>query len=87
MPCVCGAITAVFQLQLTAVESLAEAARSGLTAPTKSRSAVFNLVDLAGSERQKQTQSSGERLKEAQTINKSLSTLGQVSFTSCGLAS
>ncbi|CAM9187121.1 unnamed protein product, partial [Choristocarpus tenellus] len=45
---------------------------------THSRMARFNLVDLAGSERQKDTRASGERLKEASSINKSLSTLGQV---------
>ncbi len=38
----------------------------------------FNLIDLAGSERQKNTHTSGESLKEANTINKSLSLLGQV---------
>ncbi|CAN0180300.1 unnamed protein product [Discosporangium mesarthrocarpum] len=48
------------------------------TGLTRMRSARFNLVDLAGSERQKDTQASGERLKEASSINKSLSTLGQV---------
>ena len=38
----------------------------------------FSFVDLAGSERQKDTHASGERLKEAGLINKSLSTLGNV---------
>ena len=38
----------------------------------------FSFVDLAGSERQKDTQASGDRLKEAALINKSLSTLGNV---------
>jgi len=42
------------------------------------RSAKFSLVDLAGSERQRDTNASGERLKEAGQINKSLSTLGNV---------
>jgi hypothetical protein len=37
-----------------------------------------NLVDLAGSERQRDTLVTGARLKEASTINKSLSTLGNV---------
>lgn len=38
----------------------------------------LNLVDLAGSERQRTTGASGTRLKEAASINKSLSTLGLV---------
>ncbi|PWA02300.1 hypothetical protein BB558_001573 [Smittium angustum] len=38
----------------------------------------FNLVDLAGSERQKMAQTIGVRLKEAASINKSLSVLGNV---------
>ncbi|KAG0565723.1 hypothetical protein KC19_7G010200 [Ceratodon purpureus] len=38
----------------------------------------LNLVDLAGSERQKATGADGERLREAASINKSLSTLGLV---------
>ncbi|XP_059947456.1 kinesin-like protein KIF14 isoform X1 [Mesoplodon densirostris] len=38
----------------------------------------INLVDLAGSERCSQTQTSGERLKEGVSINKSLLTLGKV---------
>ncbi|XP_028392417.1 kinesin-like protein KIF15 isoform X2 [Dendronephthya gigantea] len=38
----------------------------------------LHLVDLAGSERQKDTQTEGLRLKEAGSINKSLSALGNV---------
>lgn len=38
----------------------------------------FHLIDLAGSERQKATDCTGERLKEAGMINKSLSALGNV---------
>ena len=38
----------------------------------------LNLVDLAGSERVGRTGSTGDRLKEAQSINKSLSALGDV---------
>ena len=38
----------------------------------------LHFVDLAGSERQKLTSATGERLKEAGNINKSLSTLGMV---------
>ena len=42
------------------------------------RAGKLNLVDLAGSERQSKTGSSGDRLKEATNINKSLLTLGNV---------
>lgn len=42
------------------------------------RSSQLNLVDLAGSERQKDSQAEGVRLKEAGSINRSLSCLGQV---------
>ncbi|XP_078442016.1 phragmoplast orienting kinesin 2 [Wolffia australiana] len=45
---------------------------------TNMRFARLNLVDLAGSERQKTSGAEGERLKEAASINKSLSTLGHV---------
>ncbi|KAM3147616.1 hypothetical protein pb186bvf_000423 [Paramecium bursaria] len=38
----------------------------------------LNFVDLAGSERQKQTAATGDRLREAANINKSLTTLGLV---------
>jgi kinesin family protein 15 len=44
----------------------------------RKRNARFNMVDLAGSERQKSTEADGERLKEASSINKSLSALGNV---------
>lgn len=44
----------------------------------KFRVGKLNLVDLAGSERQSKTKATGDRLKEAQKINLSLSALGNV---------
>ena len=41
-------------------------------------SGKLHLIDLAGSERISKTDATGERLKEAQNINKSLSALGDV---------
>ena len=40
--------------------------------------AVLSLIDLAGSERLNTTKVEGERLKETQAINKSLSALADV---------
>ena len=41
-------------------------------------SSKLHLIDLAGSERISKTSASGQRLKEAQNINRSLSALGDV---------
>ncbi|KAK5667698.1 kinesin-like nuclear fusion protein, variant 2 [Batrachochytrium dendrobatidis] len=60
----------VFTLRLTGSNSLTEETSYG----------VLNLIDLAGSERLSSSGSTGERLKETQAINKSLSCLGDVVF-------
>jgi kinesin family protein C1 len=54
---------------------------AGHNAATGERSeGVLNLIDLAGSERLAHSQSQGDRLKETQAINKSLSCLGDVIY-------
>ncbi|KAI9362080.1 P-loop containing nucleoside triphosphate hydrolase protein [Zopfochytrium polystomum] len=58
----------VFTLRLCGQNSLTEEACEG----------VLNLIDLAGSERLSSSGSTGDRLKETQAINKSLSCLGDV---------
>jgi kinesin family protein C1 len=48
------------------------------SATTETCCSTLNLVDLAGSERIKESCSEGQRLTEAQAINKSLSNLSNV---------
>lgn len=52
------------------------AGRNELT--SESCTAMLNLIDLAGSERLDKSGATGDRLKETQAINKSLSNLGNV---------
>lgn len=59
---------AIFQIRI-------EMAEIG-TAKKSVKVGKLNLVDLAGSERQSKTGATGDRLKEASKINKSLSALG-----------
>ncbi|KAJ3096950.1 hypothetical protein HDU97_005425 [Phlyctochytrium planicorne] len=60
----------VFTLRLTGKNAQTGEASDG----------TLNLIDLAGSERLSSSGSTGERLKETQAINKSLSSLGDVIF-------
>ena len=55
-------------------------ALDGVDASGRPVKGALNLVDLAGSERLSRTGATGDRLKEAQSINKSLSALGDVIF-------
>ncbi|KAG0282935.1 kinesin-like nuclear fusion protein [Linnemannia gamsii] len=58
----------VFTLRLTGKNSITDESHEG----------VLNLIDLAGSERLSQSGATGDRLKETQAINRSLSALGDV---------
>ena len=55
-----------------------ETSEMGPTGETIFKVGKLNLVDLAGSERQSKTNATGDRLKEANQINLSLSALGNV---------
>jgi hypothetical protein len=50
----------------------------------KIRAGKLNLVDLAGSERQSKTEATGDRLKEAQKINLSLSVIYNITKLGIG---
>ncbi|KAG0232719.1 kinesin-like nuclear fusion protein [Actinomortierella wolfii] len=58
----------VFTLRLSGTNSITDESSEG----------ILNLIDLAGSERLSQSGATGDRLKETQAINKSLSCLGDV---------
>lgn len=58
----------MFTLRLSGKNSITDESSEG----------VLNLIDLAGSERLSQSGAKGDRLKETQAINKSLSALGDV---------
>lgn len=65
------------QEPLAAVEESEEPLTAEEDAPAMKKSSLFRLVDLAGSERAKKTGAEGDRLREANSINQSLSTLGK----------
>ena len=70
MYCIWVVLNSVFTLRLAGKNSITDESSEG----------VLNLIDLAGSERLSQSGATGDRLKETQAINKSLSSLGDVIY-------
>ncbi|KAI9609500.1 hypothetical protein H4Q26_007457 [Puccinia striiformis f. sp. tritici PST-130] len=64
----------IFTIKVIKLPKNVQLSESMLAAATVSR---LSIVDLAGSERTRNTQTTGQRLKEAGNINKSLMVLGQ----------
>ncbi|OAV94572.1 hypothetical protein PTTG_26928 [Puccinia triticina 1-1 BBBD Race 1] len=64
----------IFTIKVIKLPKNMQLSESMLSAATVSR---LSIVDLAGSERTRNTQTTGQRLKEAGNINKSLMVLGQ----------
>ncbi|OWM71874.1 hypothetical protein CDL15_Pgr017757 [Punica granatum] len=69
--------TFTYSISVSVLESYNEQTRDLLATSSASKNKLW-LVDLAGQERLGETDVQGERLKEAQNINRSLSALGDV---------
>ena len=76
-----NATTSINRSSLRSISSLTTIIESKSLSQTgvwNMKTSRFHIIDLAGSERSKNTNTVGERLKEAGMINKSLSALGNV---------